>query len=156
MSASIGVADAIATALNRRDFGLAFEAERSYADWDDKLEDMDSIHVDIVPSGYYRAELLDRATTAYGCLTNIAVRKRFDLNEQLDDNTIDLTAIDELVSFCESIHLYLAATRLAAPVDDAIWDSTEMRLEFDRKALREDRQFTGILRVGYLVPVANG
>jgi hypothetical protein len=156
VSASLSVADAIVSLLNSHTFGVEFQAERNYADWDETLEEMDTLHVDVVPAGYKRAELVDRATTGFLCLVNIAVRKRFDLNEQLDDNRIDQDAIDDLVTLSEAIHSALATRRLDTPNYDPIWQETEMSLQFDRKALREHRQFTAILRVGFLVPVVNG
>jgi hypothetical protein len=154
VAASIEVADGIVAALNSRNFGISFTIERSYADWDELLEDMATVHVDVVPAGYKRAELLDRGTTVFGCLTTIGVRKRFGVSDQTDNGEIDQTKIDRLVTLCEDFHLWLAASRLPT-CDAAAWDDTEVRLEFDRKHLREDRQFTAILRVGHLVPVEN-
>lgn len=153
-SASVQVAEAVKKTLNAAQLTPAFEAKRNYADWDEKLEDLDTIHVDVMPAGFYKAELETRATTVFGCLIWIVVRKRFTDQEQLDDNTIDPDKIDEMVALCEAIHLLLAAERLAT-FDDAAWDETMVKTEFDRKHLREHGQFTGVLRVGYYVPVAN-
>jgi hypothetical protein len=127
---------------------------RSYSDVDEFLEDLDGLHVDVVPAGYRRVELQTPYVTNVICLTAIIVRKRFSEAAQLDNGTIDQTKADELVTLCEAIHKSLAAQRIRA-FEDAVWEDTDFALQFERKHLREARQFTAVIRVAYRVPVSN-
>lgn len=158
MSVSIDVADAIVASLNAHDFGVEFEAERNYADWDEPLEQV-GMRVDVMPAGFKSAELLTRDSTLFGCLTWIVVRKKFGEPDKLDDNKVDTAKVDEMVTLLEAIHLWLAPNALLGKdghlpsLPEAAWDETVVNLEYDRKHLRESGQFTGILRVGYFVSV---
>jgi hypothetical protein len=157
-SASIQVADAIVDTLNSHNFGIPFEAERNYADWDEVLQSV-GFRVDVMPAGYKSAELLNRAEIKYGCLAYIVVRNKFGDEDKLDDNKIDPDKIDEMVELCEAIHEWLAPNQSQGrnghlpSFPDAAWDETVVTTEFDRKHLRESGQFTGVLRVGYFVSV---
>jgi hypothetical protein len=151
----VEVADAITEQLNAAGLTPEFEAERSWADWDEKLEDSDELHVDVVGIAA-DVEIEDRTTLKYTCTVHIGVRKRFKVPDQ-DQSTgrIDKAEVDALVLLVQQIGELFAAPSASGgrltEFDVAVWEEFKPGMWFNRKLLRENRQFTGIVRVIHTV-----
>ena len=122
------------------------QPERSYADWDEKLEDLDELRIDVVPSGI-ESQLEHRGQLAYRVSTDIGVRQRFgQVSQDINTGRIQLATVDRLALLTEQIHEYFTTDRLTDYLA-AVWISTEYRVPFLREHLRELRQFTAIIRI---------
>ena len=140
------IADWMASVISNHDFGLTLEVERSYADWDDLLTEMDEIHVDVVPVGYPSSELDTRGAIADQNTIDIGIRKHFSLGDtQTNDGRIAIEEIDALVKLLRQIKKLLIKKR-AVDDSEAIWKATAVTITFDRKMLRDHQQFLGIIR----------
>lgn len=144
-------------------------AKRSYADWDEALEDLDTLHVDVVPVGPGNPKLvmLTRSAWEYVVSVQIGVRKRFGHTDQ-DSTTGRILAeeIDALILLLEKIGKYFMPSqttqtgRRLADMPEAVWmpevgereRGTEFQTSFDREMLRNNRQYIGIVRLTYKVP----
>lgn len=147
------IADAIVTALNSATtLSQSFVAERSYAEWGEELKDIDSLRVDVVPlQTGPDAELSDRGTVEYKCEIDIGVRKRFAVPEQeTGTGLIYLHEMDALVLLVQEIAEFFMIDRLT-DTNTAIWESTEIKLSWSRRYLREMRQFFGFVRLTFKV-----
>jgi len=142
----VTIADALTAELNAHDFGVQFKAERSYADWDELLEELDTLRVDVVPVGYGDADLESRGTLHYLPAVDIGVRRHFGSgDEQENDGRIDQAQIDALVLLVEQIHAFFTKQRPDDTVE-AIWKQGKVNVTFNRQMLRDHRQFMGIVR----------
>lgn len=145
------IADAVVTALSAATFSKDFTPVRSYAEWEDALEDFGTLHVDVVPLQTGPAtELDDRDSVEYTCEIDVGVRYRFGTVEQ-DSLTgrVDPDEIDACKLLVQEIAEYFMTDRF----DDAtagIWQDTEIKLSWSRKHLRELRQFFGFVRLTFL------
>ena len=151
----IALADLVTASLNEAQFGVdGFVAERNYADWEDTLKDLDQLHIDVVPVGHPASELATRGSTAYVCRIDIGIRKRFgEADQDTSTGRVGMEAVDKLVLLVERIHEHFAHSdnRRLSDTIDAAWNDTTIRSSWDRPHLREHRQFTGIIRLGYRV-----
>ena len=72
------IADAVVTALEAATLSKSIDPIRSYAEWDEALEEFDELHVDVVPlQTGPTTELDDRGSVEYACEIDIGVRYRF-------------------------------------------------------------------------------
>ena len=152
----VDVAEEIKEELNTAsaagDFSLPFEAVRSWADWDEKLKDLDKLHVDVV-SGGAKIKLADRVTLDYLVSVDIGIRKRFkDTDRNQDTGQFENASIDALVLLQQEIFEFFApmsadAGRALAALPEAVWKEFEPRVWVDRSLLRENDQFMGIARI---------
>lgn len=134
--------------------GLVFTPERSYADWkDDELEDLDCLHVDVVPVGHDSSDQEDRGAVGYVCTSDIGIRKKFGPRSNAQSGRIRRTEIDRLVLLVEEIHEHFCMERLPT-FESAIWRETKIRTTFSRRHLRDMRMFLGVIRVSYDVSQA--
>lgn len=149
----IDIADAVTTALNAASLSQTFEAVRSYAEWDEALEDFGELHVDVVPlQTGPTTELEARAEVDYTCEIDIGVRYRFgDSSPDRDDTTgrVDKDQIDAMKLFVQEIAEYFMTDRLA-DTNTAVWQETEIKLGWSRKHLRQMRQFFGFVRLTFV------
>ena len=145
------IADDIVAALEVAALSKDIEPVRSYAEWDEALEDFDALHVDVVPLQTGPAiELDDRGSLEYTCEIDIGVRYRFGALEQ-DSQTgrVDLAELDRLKLLIQEIAEYFAEDRFSSS-PYAVWQATEIKLGWSRKHLRTMRQFFGFVRLTFL------
>lgn len=146
----IDIADAVTTALNAATLSKSFTAIRSYAEWEEALEDLDALHVDVVPLQTGPAfELDDRGSAEYTCEIDVGVRYRFGSESQESaTGRVDVDEIDALKQLVQEIAEYFTPDRF----DDAtagLWQATEIKLGWSRKHLRQMRQFFGFVRLTF-------
>ncbi len=113
---------------------------------------MGVLHVDVVPVIHSTSELETRGSIYYEIEVDIGIRKRFDTADQ-DGTTgrILIAKIDELALLVEQVFEHLCELELPTFTADHAWIETKIRQTFVRKHLRENRQFTGLLRTKYRV-----
>jgi hypothetical protein len=150
-SVLIEAAEAIKNQLNAETLSLEFKAERSYADWDEKLTDSGILHVDVVPITIQAIELEDRSSLKYTTLTHIGIRQRFADTEQNQAGKIDNATIDALVYFTQEITELFAPPAAAAgrlvDYNAAVFEEFAPGMHYNRAMLRQNNQFTAIVRV---------
>lgn len=149
----IEVSDAVTaelqTAVDANEFaGLQFVPERSYADWEEDLADLDCLHVDVVPVNYDATALDSRESVGYVCSVDVVIRQKFGQTKRLQSGKIDPEEIDALVLFVEKVHEYLCKLRLT-DYDEAIWRETTIRSAYSREHLRTLGMFLGVIRVSF-------
>lgn len=160
----IDIAEAITKELNGAaagTFDRGFTAVWSFGDWAIGLEDLNKLHVDVVPvSG--RLTMLSKAKWLYTCSVEVGVRERF-ADDNIDQPTgkLNRDALKVLVRLTEQIGQYFAATsRRLADMTGAVWlpggegggSGSDFRVWFVPEHLKELSQFTGIVRLVYGVP----
>ena len=159
-----GIKDKIASFdLSEEDYTL----ERSYADWDLELKDMDGfelsddekLRVDVViHTTQQEAELATRGTVQFNVPLDVAIRRKFGRDKQ-DETTgrIAVEYIDQLMLFTQEMHLELTKLRMVSEEElRGIWQSTTLLANPVRQHLRELRQFTSIIRILFRADVALG
>ena len=159
----VDVAEAIADELNAEDFGVVFTATRNYADASVLLTDLQTLHVDVVP---WKAELelVSRGELEYTVETDILIRQRIGMIEQdLYSGEIPNDVIDDLLELRQKIGEFFAPSqqtnqsgRVLSAMPKAAWQSTRCMASYVRPHLKQNRQFTGWLRVTYSVQRAAG
>lgn len=165
----VAVAKAVVARLAAAQLSQRFTVERSYADWDMKLEAMDllvlrecdKLRVDAVAhTTQQAAKLSARGKIQYTVPIDIAIRRKFGADKQNEDTgRIEIEEIDGLVLLVQQIHLLFTKERLALDgFNFAVWDEegggTNIVVNPDQKHLREHRQFTGIVRVFFRADIA--
>ena len=148
----VELAEAITTTLAAASFATGvFIPVRSYADWNDTLDELnEDLQVDVVPVGHDIAELEARESMKYESGVDVAVRKRFGTASQnASTGRIELAEIDDLVLLVEQIHELFCKEAVTSATIDASWLDTTIRATYIREHLREHRQFTGIVRIRY-------
>lgn len=144
------IADAVVTALKAGTFSTSIDPIRSYAEWDEALEDFNVLHVDVVPLQTGPAtELEARAEVDYSCEIDIGVRYRFGAETQgATTGRVDIADIDPLKLLIQEIAEFFMVDRLA-DTTTAAWQGTEIKLGWSRKHLRQMRQFFGFVRLTF-------
>jgi hypothetical protein len=144
-----GVTAELLTALNADTFSeVTFVPERSYADWDEDLSDLDCLHVDVVPVAYEDTSLDARESVGYVCSVDVVIRKKFSQKYRTQDGKIDKSEVDSLVLLVEEIHEYLCKIRLT-DYTEAVWRETVIRSAYSREHLRMMSMFFGVVRVSF-------
>ncbi len=139
---------------NQAGFGIEFKAERSYADWDLKLDEADELRVDVVPVRHAKSELSDRGSVDYTCTMDIGIRQRFEAEyTRAVNGRIEIGEIDRLVKFQEHVLQFLCDEDNRTLADNVAWESAEIRATYIPKHLREFRQYTSLMRVAVNVHV---
>lgn len=156
MSELLSIAEAVTVTINAATLSAASEvvrygvdAEDSFADWDDMLEDLGILHIDVVPVDD-ETTLAARGNTAHQCSVDVAIRKRFDASDQdPDTGRIDRDKIKELVQLMEEIGELFVGKRLSN-YDNAAWQGLRNTAMYSRRHLRENRQYSGIARITFV------
>jgi hypothetical protein len=144
MSVLIDVADAVTAELNGHVFSQEFTATRTYADWDEQLSTYE-LRSDVVPVASMPTELDTRGSVNYLCSVDIGIRKKLEAG---DSDRVDAEIVDPLVRLIEEIHEWTIGKELNY---DATWESTIFVAAYVPEHLRQNNQFTGIVRVTYSV-----
>jgi hypothetical protein len=154
----IRIADAVTAEINGQSFSIGeFTAYRSYADWDDKFEDLTTMAVDVVYVTRDTEIGLDsRGFIGYVCSVDIAVRKVFgptdrEGNESNRAGRLKNTSVDPLVTLLEQIHEYFVGERANVVLDDeteANWLESDVKSWVNQRKLR-DGLFEGVVRIKF-------
>ncbi len=159
----VDIAEAIADELNGEDFDVVFTATRSYADPSVLLTDLQTLHVDVVP-WKAESELVSRGHLEYTVDTDVLIRQRVGLIDQ-DVYTGEMPndVIDDLMHLRQKIGEFFTPSqttgqsgRVLTAVPDAAWQATRCMAAYVRPHLKQNRQFTGWLRITYTVQRAAG
>ncbi len=157
-SAMIEVAKAIVTELNAdpvTNFGHSFTAERSYGEWNRKLEDVGALKVDVVDAGYVSSEVWDRGdgvtpNMRHVVAVQIAIRQRFSPTSQ----KMLVADIDPLKTLCEEIHDFFVFNELTG-FTQATWVPTAgdkpIEVSGAVEDMKEHHQFSGVVRLHFEV-----
>lgn len=162
---SVSVAKAVTAMLADASLSQTFTPERSYADWAQPIEkdgvsDTNILYVDVVPQATgMQAELDDRGSNEHTTYIDIAIRKRFG-PEKHDDDTgrVLIAEVDAMMLLVQEVYELFMPERLE-DFEDAVWNpeqGTRILVAPLKKHLYEFKQFTGIVRVGFLTSVAHG
>lgn len=133
--------------------GMQFTPERSYADWDDDLKDLDCLRVDVVPVGHEDASRETRGSLKYDCSIDIGVREKFGAEARDKHGRIQVERVDRLALLIEEIHEFFISRRLTG-LEAAVWVETKIVSSYDREKLRDLGLFVGFVRVTYRHPKA--
>lgn len=155
----VDVADAVKDELaSITGLVLAIDPERSYADWDEQLEDLSTLRVDVVPVNVGETELDSRGESRFLCHVDIGVRYRFAPEERESTGRITVSEIDDLLLLLQQFHDHFVNNgegRRLTSYTAAAWTETNVRTWYVREHLREMGQYTGIVRVTYEAVVAH-
>lgn len=149
MSVLVDVADAVAAEINAATLSLDVDAVRGY-ETDAELEDLDELRLDVVPVRL-AGDMHDRGSLFREVAVDVAIRKRFGLSDQDNTGEISRESIDELVDLLEEIDDLLAGVTRLSTYSGASWFGSEVRTPWMPDHLRQQRQYTGIVRVTYNV-----
>jgi len=142
-------ADAIVAAINAATWDEQFRAVRSYADLELPLEQFDTLQVEVItPNAWDEFALDTNESDAAVSTFDIAIRKRFTLEQH--DNAqggIRREELDRLFNLTIAIARYFSTDRFADI--EAAWTSTELPQIYDRGALAELHQFTGVVSLTF-------
>jgi hypothetical protein len=145
----VEIADAVVTALKAAEFGMEIPWERSYGDWDLELKEIGCVRGDVVPVFDAQVELETRGSVRYELNIDIALRKRFSSQTDIDCGRINRDEIDKLLYVVQRMQQQFVATR---PSDDSVWSPSrtqQVQAWYVKAHLREWNQFTGVVRLPY-------
>ena len=151
----LDIADAVTTALAAGTFSKQFTPVRSYAEWDDALEDLNELHVDVVPLQTGPQIIHDeRGGVEYTCQIDIGVRYRFGTSEQESmTGRVDVVEVDGLKLLLEEIAEFFIPVRLS-DTNLATWKATDIQQSWSRPHLKNFRQYFGFVRLTFLADKA--
>lgn len=161
---AVSIAKAVEIRIRGTKFAQEFIVERSYADWDLKLEDLDTLEmkdsdklrIDVVNhSTGHAIEQVARGKLKFTVPIDIAIRKKFGpADSGGDTGRINLAAIDELMELTQRIYTLFAHQELNG-FPESTQEETEIMVAPFREHLRELRQFTSIVRVTFAAHVVS-
>jgi len=157
MAVPLGVhartAHEIAKAINGAEFSIGgFTAVRSYAEWDESLEDLNVLHLDVVPSSLEH-DIETRGDIKWIVGVDVGVRQRFGQDSQnTSTGRIAIEELDAIAYLFQEICEFFTTDRLV-DFDSCVWSSTTVRTAFARMVLKENRQFQAIVRIIHEVEV---
>lgn len=148
----IQTCDAIRDAILAASWDLDFACDRGYLDVDEPLEELDRLRVDVVvPESWDEHELDTQADESYTVTIEVAIRKRFGLEEQNNAaGGIRRDALDELATFACSLARFFTADRFTAfSTENVAWQETTLAQLYSREQLVQSRQFTAIIELTF-------
>ncbi|MBI3464294.1 MAG: hypothetical protein HY000_14745 [Planctomycetes bacterium] len=150
---SVDVADAVTSMLAAATLSQKITPERSYADWELPLETMDRLYVNVVAhTTKQKLELGTRGgSLTYRIPVDVCIRERLGQDrEDGDTGRLENTRIDALMLLTQEVYETFLPKRLTT-FEAGAWESTEIVVAPDAKLLRENRQFTSVVRVTFKV-----
>jgi len=149
MSTLHDIAVAVKSLLDGASLSKTLDVRLTY-DTELVLEDLDTLHVDLVAAGLSTIPE-SRASLEYNAQIDVAVRYRFGVLEHDTDGSIDVEEIAPYLALLEEIGEFLADPDNRRPPlkADAVWIGNELRAPWVPEQLRTNRQYTGIMRVTY-------
>lgn len=148
----VDIAEKVKVLLDAATLSQAFTPARSYADWELELTDSDTLHVDVVAhSTEQKIEMESQGCVEFLVPVDIAVRKRFTQAQQ-DSNTgrVLVAQVDALVLLVQEIVESLMPNRITGDFGDAVWTGSKIVANPLLQHLRENRQFTGVVRLNFV------
>lgn len=149
--------DAIKNAIAAVDWGVEFDLSRGYLDADATLEELDRLRVDVVvPEAWDDHQLDTHGDESYVCTIEVAIRKRFGLEQQNQAaEGIRTEEVDALVNFVSTMSRYFTADRLTDfSTENVSWQSVNLTQLYSRAQLTESRQFTAIIEFTFEISTA--
>ena len=143
-------AEAVRDLLDASSLSIEVNADVSY-DPELPLEDLDAVHVTVVAASLLQ-EPDSRISVAYNIGLDVAVRYRFGVSSQIADQSIDIDDVGDYITLLEEIAEYLADKDnrvLTSVTGKPSWMRNEIRFPWVPQMLRENRQYTGIMRATY-------
>lgn len=152
----IQTADAIKDAIAAKAWGVDFALSRSYLDIDADLVELDRARVDVVMPEDVDDFVLDTKADEMLTVTyEIAIRKRFDLNQQNNaEGGIRQSEIDALVNLTLAIARHFTADRFADLTGNIAWKETSLAQLYIRTALQERHQYVGVVEITFEISQA--
>lgn len=150
-SLEIQIADAVASAINAATWGETFRAERIYGDIDTPLEELDRLRVDVVmPEGWDSHELDDRANDVCVVPIEIAIRKKFGVEQQDQvDGGTQRAELDRLFNLTIDMARFFLTDQFSGI--EANCTDTELVQAYDREMLAQMGQFTAVIQLTFEV-----
>ena len=155
----VDVAEAIKEAIKGHEWLIReLCVERSYANVRQKLEDLDTVRIDVVPWNS-QPEIDSVGTFLWPCEVDILIRRRNTANEQNPSGELRKEEIDLLMRLVQDVYEFFLPSQATDPeqtgrlvtFDEAHWEETRMIAHYVRSHLAELRQFTGWIRLTYSV-----
>ena len=154
-SVLITTADAVVEELNNptgHTWSKSFTAERNFGDWKLPLENVEDerVYVDVFPAAApMTCESETRESVAYRVNIVVVVRYKFRQADSDEDTGRPMDeVVEEMIEFLEEINEHFSFLRLG----DAAWESPPVIAPVDVPLLSNPRQYTGLIRLTYLVP----
>lgn len=165
----VAVAKAVTAKIEASNLNPDITLERSYADWDLKLDitdlpemrDIDKLRIDVVAhTSEQKQDASARGKAKFIVPISIAIRRKFG-QDKLQEGTgrIQIGEIDALVLLVQQCFLMFTFASLDLDdYDGAVWDKesggTSIITVSDPKPLRQLHQFLSIIRVYFRVDVS--
>lgn len=151
----VSVAEALKEMIAAGTFSQEFTPERSYADWALEFTKATPLRVDVVGViSKQKVELDDNESLRYKAPIDIAIRQRFEADEQSEEvgkeGRVLLSKVDALMLLTQEIFASVMPQRLPE-FDDAVWQSTEILVAPDKEMLRTHKQFLSVIRLTFEV-----
>ena len=142
---------AVQQLIDTGSFSRNFDPVLSY-DTELILEDAGTLNVAIVPGGMIQVAD-SRVSLRYDVAVDVAIRYRFGTLEHDSGGAVEAAEVGALVDLLEEIaeHLAKPANRALTKKTAATWLQNEIRMPWVPEHLRQNRQYTGILRATYVV-----
>jgi hypothetical protein len=137
----IDIAQAVVDELNGQEWQLEFTAVRAPAVPTYDHDELKTLRVTVVPSGF-AAESLDRGRDMETAQIDVAIQQRIE--------TDALAVADPLVVLAEDIGRYFRRGQL--PIQDAECTQVQFRVLADSEHLRERRTLTNLLTLTFEYP----
>jgi len=146
----VQLADAITEEINSDDWGLDFEAKRSYADWDLKLDADVGLLVDVVPARRKKLPIENRSLRDHELTVHVGIRRKFAPQSQ-DTFTgrIETAEVDALIALAEDIESHFDYQERLAGMPASALVSANLLGDYDRELLYENRQFVSVIELTY-------
>lgn len=138
------LADAVKDTLNAATFTQEFTATRVLLP-EFKLEDLDVLHVVVVPRNV-AITLRDRAYNRFTIGIDVGVLMR--------PEDLEIATLDALVALVREIAAHMIRRQLTVDSDVAKWKGTAVNPLYAPEHLRENRQFTSVIRLTYHTDLA--
>jgi len=148
---SVEVAQAVTDQLAAATLSQTINPERNDADWELAMEEASDLHVDVVAvTTDQKIELSSRSTVCFTVPVDIAVRRRFGNDKQDAKGRVNIAEVDALKLLVQEIFLLFIPQRLTEFPAGA-WEETKISVCPLVKHLKDNKQFTGIVRVTFRV-----
>lgn len=153
------VTNGVAAAINAGTWSRAVTAVTSFADWSEALEDLGTLHCDVVGAAKPTAELETPSSLEHAIPVTVGLRYRAATTDRGSDGRIKTATLQGLVDLLYELANYFipGATRLGRPlsvVADAAMDPqkpVEIVYAYNPKHLLDLGQYTGLFRLRFLV-----
>jgi hypothetical protein len=153
------ITNGVATAINGGTWSRPVTAVTSFADWAEALEDLGTLHCDVVGAAKPTAELETPSSLEHSVPVTVGLRYRADPTDRGGDGRIKTSVLQGLVDLLYELAEWFVpgGTRTGRPltsVTDAAMDPikpVEIVYAYNPKHLLDLGQYTGLFRLRFLV-----